>query len=34
MSEIIIRLRNGKDYDILAKSGLFITVDNFKTKTW
>ena len=30
MSEIIIRLRNGKDYDILAKSGLFITVDNFK----
>lgn len=30
MSEIIIRLRNGKDYDILAKSGLYITVDNFK----
>ena len=30
MSEIIIRLRNGKDYDILAKSGLFITADNFK----
>lgn len=32
MSEIIIRLRNGKDYDILAKSGLFITVDNFKNE--
>ena len=30
MSEIIIRLRNGKDYDILVKSGLFITADNFK----
>ena len=30
MSEIIIRLRNGKDYDILAKSELFITADNFK----
>ena len=32
MSEIIIRLRNGKDYDILAKSGLFITVDNFNNE--
>ena len=32
MSEIIIRLRNGKDYDILAKSGLFITVDNINNE--
>ena len=30
MSEIIIRLRNGNDYDILAKSGFYITADNFK----
>lgn len=30
MSELIIRLRNGNDYDILVKSGLFITPDNFK----
>ena len=30
MSELIIRLRNGNDYDILVKSGLFITLDNFK----
>jgi integrase len=30
LSEIIIRLRNGNDYDILAKSGIFITADNFK----
>jgi hypothetical protein len=30
LSEIIIRLRNGKDYDILAKSGIFVTADNFK----
>ena len=30
MSEIIIRLRNGKDYDLLVKSGIFITADNFK----
>ena len=30
MSEIIIRLRNGKDYDLLVKSGVFITADNFK----
>lgn len=29
-SEIIIRLRNGKDYDILAKSGIFIVPCNFK----
>ena len=31
MSEIIIRLRNGNDYDILAKSGFYITADNFKS---
>lgn len=30
MGELIIRLRNGNDYDILVKSGLFITPDNFK----
>lgn len=30
MSEIIIRLRNGNDYDLLVKSGIFITADNFK----
>ena len=24
-SEIILRVRNGKDYDILVKSGLYIT---------
>lgn len=29
-SEIILRVRNGKDYDILVKSGLYITPDNFK----
>ena len=30
MCEVIIRLRNGKDYDLLAKSGIFITADNFR----
>jgi integrase len=30
MSEVIIRLRNNNDYDILAKSGIFITADNFR----
>lgn len=29
-SEVILRVRNGKDYDILVKSGLYITPDNFK----
>ena len=29
-SEIILRVRNGNDYDLLVKSGLFITPDNFK----
>ena len=29
-SEIILRVRNGNDYDLLVKSGLFITSDNFK----
>lgn len=28
--EILIRLRNGNDYDINAKSGVFVTADNFK----
>lgn len=30
MAEIIIRLRNGKDYDLLAKSEIFVTADNFR----
>jgi hypothetical protein len=30
MSEVIIRLRNNNDYDLLAKSGIFITADNFR----
>ena len=30
MSEIIIRLRHGNDYDLLVKSGIFVTADNFK----
>jgi integrase len=30
LSEVIIRLRNGNDYDILAKSSIFVTADNFK----
>lgn len=29
-SEVILRVRNGNDYDILVKSGLYITPDNFK----
>lgn len=30
MAEILIRLRNGKDYDLMAKSGIFVTADNFR----
>ena len=30
MAEIIIRLRNGNDYDLLAKSEIFVTADNFR----
>ncbi len=30
MTEILIRLRNGKDYDLMAKSGIFVTADNFR----
>lgn len=30
MHEILLRLRNGKDYDVRGKSGIFITADNFK----
>lgn len=29
-SEVLLRLRNGNDYDINAKSGIFVTGDNFK----
>lgn len=30
MAEILIRLRNGKDYDLMAKSGIFVTANNFR----
>lgn len=30
LAEVILRLRNGNDYDILAKSGIYITPDNFR----
>ena len=30
LTEVLIRLRNGKDYDLLAKSGIFVTPDNFR----
>ena len=30
LREILIRLRNGNDYDLIAKSGIFVTPDNFK----
>ncbi len=30
MHEILLRLRNGKDYSVRAKSSIFITADNFK----
>lgn len=30
LAEVILRLRNGNDYDILAKSGIFISPDNFR----
>lgn len=30
LTEILLRLRNGKDYDLNAKSGIFVTPDNFR----
>ena len=30
LREILIRLRNGNDYDLMSKSGIFVTPDNFK----
>lgn len=30
MAEILIRLRNGKDYDLMTKSGIFVTANNFR----
>lgn len=30
MHEVLLRVRNGKDYDLNAKSSIFITVDNFR----
>lgn len=30
LSEVLLRVRNAKDYDINAKSGIFVTKDNFK----
>lgn len=30
LSEVLIRVRNGKDYDLNAKSGIFVTSDNFR----
>lgn len=30
LTEVLLRLRNGKDYDLNAKSGIFITPDNFR----
>ena len=30
LTEVLLRLRNGKDYDLNAKSGIFVTPDNFR----
>lgn len=30
LCEVLIRVRNGKDYDLNAKSGIFVTPDNFR----
>jgi len=32
-AQILLRVRNGKDYDFNLKSGLFVTADNFNTKS-
>lgn len=30
LSEVLLRVRNGKDYDLNVKSGIFVTPDNFR----
>ena len=30
MAQVLIRLRNGNDYDLMTKSGIFVTPDNFR----
>lgn len=30
LAQVLIRLRNGKDYDLMAKSGIYITPENFR----
>ena len=30
LAEVLISLRNGKDYFVRSKSGIFVTPDNFR----
>lgn len=30
LHEVLLRVRNGKDYDLNAKSGIYVTEDNFR----